>query len=79
MDLIPTTLGEASAEDKTIIRMEETGGKTWPEIRNIMEDITGTKLGGSTMADRYTRMKANSVAFEVFLCSCTWSSLLTIE
>ncbi|ODM14572.1 hypothetical protein SI65_10058 [Aspergillus cristatus] len=61
---IPTTLNEASAEDKMIIRLKEVEGKTWAEIRKIMEDITGAKLGGSTVQVRYTRMKANFVVFD---------------
>lgn len=60
---IPATYDEATAEDKMIIRMKEVEGKPWADIRKALEDITGTKIGGSTLQIRYTRMKANFVVF----------------
>jgi len=61
---IPTTLDEASDEDKMIIRMKEVESKPWAYIRKALEDITGGKIGASTLQIRYTRMKANFVVFD---------------
>lgn len=68
---IPTSYEEASEEDRMIIRMREKEGKGWAEIRQVIEDITGVKLGGTTLQNRYTRVKANFVVFEeTDVCSC---------
>lgn len=64
MGPIPATYEEASSEDKMLIRMREVDGKSWPEIRKKLEDITQAKIGASSLQIRYTRMKANFVVFE---------------
>lgn len=61
---IPMSYEEIGPEDKLILRMKETEGKGWAEIQKALEDITGSKLGASTVRMRYTRMKANLVVFE---------------
>ena len=63
MGPIPATYEEASAEDKMMIHMREVDGKSWPEIRKKLEDITEAKIGASSLQIRYTRMKANFVVF----------------
>lgn len=45
-----------------LLRMKEDG-KTWAEIREAWEEMTGDKVGGSTLSGRYTRIKANLVVF----------------
>ena len=62
---IPTSLTEASAEDKMIIQLKETEGKTWAEIRKALEDFTGMPIGSSPPHVRYARMKANFAVFGV--------------
>lgn len=62
---IPASLVEASAEDKMIVQLKETEGKTWAEIRKALEDFTGLMIGSSTPHVRYARMKANFVVFGV--------------
>lgn len=54
-----------------IIRLKEVEGKTWPEIRKIMEETTGAKLGGSTVQVRYARMKAKFSVFETDDVRCS--------
>ena len=82
MGPIPATYEEASSEDKMLIRMREVDGKSWPEIRKKLEDITQAKIGASSLQIRYTRMKANFVVFEqddvcilsfLFLCFFVYS------
>lgn len=60
----PTSYKEAGSEDKLIIEMREKNGKTWGDIREAIEEITGAKFGSTTLKHRYTRMKANFVVFE---------------
>lgn len=62
---IPASLAEASAEDRMIIQLKETEGKTWAEIRKALEEFTGMTIGSSTPHVRYARMKANFVVFGV--------------
>lgn len=61
---LPATYEEASEEDKLIIHLKETEGKSWPEIKKALESVTGATLGSSTVPVRYGRMKANFVVFE---------------
>lgn len=48
-----------------IIEMREKDGKQWLYIKAAIEEITGTKFGNTTMKNRYARMKANFVVFEM--------------
>lgn len=41
-----------------LIRMKEEG-RSWSEIREAWEKITGVQVGGTTLGVRYTRLKAN--------------------
>ncbi|ODM14571.1 hypothetical protein SI65_10057 [Aspergillus cristatus] len=61
---IPTSYDEASEEDKLIIKMREKDGQGWSDIRKVIEEITGVKFGGSSLSNRYGRMKANFTVFE---------------
>ena len=45
-----------------LLRMKDEG-KPWAEIREAWENLTGEKVGGSTLSGRYARIKANFVVF----------------
>lgn len=61
---VPASYEEAGPEDRLILRMKETEGKSWNEIQKAIEEMTGGRLGGSTLRVRYTKLKANFVVFE---------------
>ena len=61
---IPASYDDASHEDKTIMRMREGEGKSWVEIRKVLEDLTKAKIGASSLQIRYSRMKANFVVIQ---------------
>ncbi|EEQ31275.1 conserved hypothetical protein [Microsporum canis CBS 113480] len=56
---LPGSLEEASEEDKMMLRMRDEENKPWSEIRAAWEEITGEAVGGSTLSNRYQRIKAN--------------------
>ncbi|KLJ11352.1 hypothetical protein EMPG_13375 [Blastomyces silverae] len=60
---LPTSYENASPEDKMLLRMKGEENKSWAEIRQAWEDVTGEKVGGSTLSTRYIRIKANFVVF----------------
>lgn len=61
---MPASYEEANEADRLIIHMKEKEGKSWAEIKKVLETTTGVPLGGSTLQVRYGRMKANFVVFE---------------
>lgn len=67
---IPTSYDEAGEADKVILRMKETENKTWAEIKDVLEGITGAKLVAGSIQVRYSRIKANLVVFEKEDVSC---------
>ncbi|KAM5470333.1 hypothetical protein MferCBS49748_002506 [Microsporum ferrugineum] len=60
---LPGSLEEASEEDKMMLRMRDEENKPWSEIRAAWEEITGEAVGGSTLSNRYQRIKANFTVF----------------
>lgn len=60
----PASYEEANETDKLIVRLKEKEGKSWAEIKNVLETATGVSFGGSTLPVRYSRMKANFVVFD---------------
>ncbi|KAK2748623.1 hypothetical protein FQN55_004176 [Onygenales sp. PD_40] len=60
---MPTSYENASPEDRMLLRMKDEEGKPWGEIRAAWEEMTGEKVGGSTLSGRYARIKANFVVF----------------
>ncbi|KAL2375259.1 hypothetical protein BDBG_05727 [Blastomyces gilchristii SLH14081] len=60
---MPTSYENASPEDKMLLRMKDEENRSWAEIRQAWEDITGEKVGGSTLCTRYARIKANFIDF----------------
>ncbi|PGH00125.1 hypothetical protein AJ79_08308 [Helicocarpus griseus UAMH5409] len=61
---IPTSYENAGPEDRMLLRMKDDENKPWTEIRQAWEEITGEKIGGSTLSGRYARIKANFVVFK---------------
>lgn len=61
---IPTSYEDASEEDRLIIKMREKDGQGWLDIRKVIEENTGVNFGGSSLSNRYGRMKANFTVFE---------------
>ncbi|MCJ1282181.1 hypothetical protein MMC26_001504 [Xylographa opegraphella] len=55
---IPSSWDEASEADRELVRMKEAG-KSWPEIREMWKNKTGKELAGSTLPNRYSRIKIN--------------------
>ncbi|KAL1851577.1 hypothetical protein Plec18170_006396 [Paecilomyces lecythidis] len=60
---IPASFEEAGPEDRLIIQMRDNEGKSWAEIRETWTAMTGIQVGGSTLSNRYIRLKANFVAW----------------
>ncbi|EEH11707.1 conserved hypothetical protein [Histoplasma capsulatum G186AR] len=60
---MPTSYENASPEDRMLLRMKDEENKSWGEIRQAWEEMTGEKVGGSTLCGRYGRIKANFVVF----------------
>ena len=63
MGPIPLTYEEAGPADRTMIHMREVENKPWAEIQNVLQEMTRAKLGGSTLQNRYARIKVNFVVF----------------
>lgn len=61
---IPASYDEASPQDKRMMQMREGEGKSWVEIRKVLEDLTKAKIGASSLQIRYSRMKANFVVIQ---------------
>ncbi|OJD24832.1 hypothetical protein ACJ73_03804 [Blastomyces percursus] len=60
---MPTSYENASPKDKMLLRMKDEENKSWAETREAWEEMTGEKVGGSTLCIRYARIKANFVVF----------------
>ncbi|EZF28518.1 hypothetical protein H109_04304 [Trichophyton interdigitale MR816] len=60
---LPSNFEEASEEDKMLLRMKDEENKPWNEIRSAWEKATGETVGGSTLSNRYQRIKANFTIF----------------
>lgn len=76
---IPASYDEASYDDKTIMQMREGDGKSWVEIRKVLEGLTKAKIGASSLQIRYSRMKANFVVIhkdDVCFCFSGWYGML---
>ncbi|GAD94507.1 conserved hypothetical protein [Paecilomyces variotii No. 5] len=56
---IPSSFEEAGPEDRLLIQMKDKENKSWAEIKEAWASLTGLQVGGSTLAVRYTRLKAN--------------------
>lgn len=80
---MPTSYENASPEDKMLLRMKDDENKSWAEIRQAWEEMTGEKVGGSTLCGRYGRIKANLMDFtpedvsfsplnSFLYCLCAW-------
>jgi hypothetical protein len=61
MPPMPNSFETASMEDKMMLTMKDEG-KSWGEIREAWQAMTGETVGGSTLAGRYQRIKANFVS-----------------
>lgn len=72
---IPANYEKASHEDKMIMQMREDEGKSWAEIRKVLEGLTKAKIGASSLQIRYSRMKANFVVIEKDDVRCSPPSL----
>lgn len=46
-----------------LLRMKDEENKPWNEIRSAWEKATGETVGGSTLSNRYQRIKANFTIF----------------
>ena len=44
--------------------MRDAEGRGFSEIQEVLEEITGVKIGSSSIRNRYYRMKSNFVMFE---------------
>ncbi|DAA75565.1 TPA_exp: Uncharacterized protein A8136_1639 [Trichophyton benhamiae CBS 112371] len=60
---LPSNFDEASEEDKMLLRMKDEENKPWSEIKTAWEKATGETVGGSTLSNRYQRIKANFTVF----------------
>ncbi|KAL3457374.1 hypothetical protein BJX64DRAFT_293150 [Aspergillus heterothallicus] len=58
---VPASLAEAGTEDKMILRMRDSEGKSWVEITKLFISLTGIQVGDSTLRLRYASMKAKFV------------------
>ena len=63
MGPILLTYEEAGRADRTMLHMRESEKKPWAEIQKALQEMTGVKLGGSTLQNRYSRIKVNFVVF----------------
>ncbi|KIW00554.1 uncharacterized protein PV09_07909 [Verruconis gallopava] len=54
---IPQSVDEMKPEDKMLVKFKEEG-KPWSVINAEWEKMTGVKPGGSTLPNRYNRIKA---------------------
>ncbi|MCJ1378660.1 hypothetical protein MMC17_001759 [Xylographa soralifera] len=55
---IPLSWDDASEADRKLVQMKEAG-KSWPEIREMWKTETGQETAGSTLPNRYSRIKVN--------------------
>ena len=55
---IPTSWAMADEVDRTLVTMRDEA-KPWDEIRKAWEALTGHSVGGSTLPNRYSRIKDN--------------------
>lgn len=46
-----------------LLRMKDEENKPWSEIKSAWEKATGETVGGSTLSNRYQRIKANFTVF----------------
>lgn len=46
-----------------LLRMKDEENKPWSEIKTAWEKATGETVGGSTLSNRYQRIKANFTVF----------------
>ncbi|EFQ99508.1 hypothetical protein MGYG_02522 [Nannizzia gypsea CBS 118893] len=60
---LPNSFEEASEEDRMLLRMKDEENKPWGEIKAAWEKATGESVGGSTLSNRYQRIKANFTVF----------------
>lgn len=51
--IIPRSYEECDRADKALIDLREKEQKTWKEIRQAWEQMTGQKTGNSTLPNRY--------------------------
>ena len=51
--IIPRSYEECDNADKALLDMRDVERKTWKEIRNAWEGVTGHKTGASTLPNRY--------------------------
>ncbi|MCJ1392600.1 hypothetical protein MMC18_005470 [Xylographa bjoerkii] len=55
---IPLSWEDATEADRKLVQMKEDG-KSWPEIREMWKTETGQETAGSTLPNRYSRIKVN--------------------
>lgn len=51
--VIPRSYEECDDADRSLIDLREKEQKTWKEIRQAWEEMTGQKTGNSTLPNRY--------------------------
>ncbi|KAI5310880.1 hypothetical protein KEM55_004729, partial [Ascosphaera atra] len=61
---LPTSLEDASEEDKLMLRMKDEEGAGWVEIHKAWEEAAGKKVGKSTLRGRYAAIKAKLTPFD---------------
>lgn len=61
---VSSSYDDACAEDRKIIHMRDVEGRNFSEIKEVIEEITGAKMGASTVKNRYYKLKSNFVVFE---------------
>ena len=55
------------------MRMKDVEWSSWADIKSAVREITGVQVGGSTLAVRYARIKANMQVFEKSdVCPCQY-------
>jgi len=55
---IPLSWEDASEADRKLVQMKEAGS-SWPDIREMWKTETGQETAGSTLPNRYSRIKVN--------------------
>lgn len=60
---VPASFDEAGSMDRLILHLKDVEGRPWSEINRAVEDMIGFTLGGSTLSNRYMRIKANFAIF----------------
>jgi len=56
---LPTSMEEACEADKMLLHMKNVQHKPWVEIRETWTAMTGQQTAGSTLPNRYNRLRAN--------------------